>query len=93
MWSEQGCWHGQPVAGSLPVPALHNRKLCCTEPSNHRKAWVGMGLKDLLFPTYLDLTVQRHAAQVPWYVTYSDQLLLECLQLFPSQTGDAQLWQ
>lgn len=51
-----------------------------------------MDLKDLLFLTYLDLTVQHHAALVPWYVTCSCQLLLECLQLFPSQMIHTQLW-
>lgn len=53
----------------------------------HRKAWVSMELKGFLFPTYGDLTVQHHAALIPCYVTCSDQLLLECLQLFPPQMG------
>lgn len=83
IWSEHGCWQGQPLAGSLPVQALCNREHCCTEPQNLSKAWELEWTLKIFYFQYLGLIVYHHTALIPC----SDWVFLECLQLFPSRIG------
>lgn len=89
-----------PIALCLLVSAgyyITQKPALCKAVWSERRRWQGQRLAGSL-PMQalhnrepcihcLDLTDQHHAALVPWYVTCSEWLLLETLQLFPSHAG------